>query len=659
MTIEQTTDLNTNSQQQEPANESSKASVEANPQDNFSATYSPDDNKLRLTSVYRLDAETFERLKKAGFKWAPKQGVFYAQMWTPDREDLLIELAGSIEDEDTTLAERAEERAERFADYSDKRMKEADAARKSVDSIVEHIPLGQPILIGHHSERKARRDADRITRGMRKSVDLWETSTYWKQRAAGALAHAKYKELPAVRHRRIKGIETDLRKQLRHIKEAEASNKLWSRPELTAEQALHIANFDSINIRNEDGSWTSLWSLLSANRITPAEAAERAIRAHERSIKRSQRWVTHYNHRLEYERAMLGEQGGIAADAFDIVAGGMVLVRGEWVTVLRVTKREGRINSVTTNARYGTRVSIECVKDYRPPAEGAVEAVKAAIKAPPIVNLPGEGHIEMTKAEWSKIHRDYKGTRKVEASEASGAHRVRTVVQHGYLKPVYLTDTKRVELPAPTPAVAPLPREAVAPVVKPAAPAEKEPNAFEDLAERLKAGVELVASPLLYPTPADVAARMVELSGLRDGQSVLEPSAGTGALLEAVRQAGIASVQTIFEIDYRLCNSLRLRFDGVSQCDFLQVAPDHHRKHDAVLMNPPFNQAADIVHIKHALQFLKPGGTLVAICAGGPRQAEQLRPMAEASGGIWEPLPDDTFKAAGTSVRSFLLTIHR
>ena len=37
-------------------------------------------------------------------------------MWTPEREDLLLELCGEIEDEDTTLIERAEARAERFED---------------------------------------------------------------------------------------------------------------------------------------------------------------------------------------------------------------------------------------------------------------------------------------------------------------------------------------------------------------------------------------------------------------------------------------------------------------------------------------------------------------------------------------------------------------
>ena len=48
-------------------------------------------------------------------------------------------------------------------------------------------------------------------------------------------------------------------------------------------------------------------------------------------------------------------------------------------------------------------------------------------------------------------------------------------------------------------------------------------------------------------------------------------------------------------------------------------------KFDRIIMNPPFSDAADIKHIKHAIAFLKPGGRLVALCANGPRQHQQLQ----------------------------------
>jgi len=45
-------------------------------------------------------------------------------------------------------------------------------------------------------------------------------------------------------------------------------------------------------------------------------------------------------------------------------------------------------------------------------------------------------------------------------------------------------------------------------------------------------------------------------------------------------------------------------------------------------MNPPFADGADVKHIKHALHFLERDGRLVALCAAGPRQQAELRPLA-------------------------------
>ena len=193
------------------------------------ATYSPDDNKLRISSVSRFDSSTVARLSDAGFRWAPKQLLWVAPMWTPSRADLCEELAGEITDEDTSLVDRAEVRADRFDDYSARRASESQRAADAVRQLADGIPFGQPILIGHHSEARARRDAKRIENGMRRAVDLWDTSEYWKRRAAGAVRAAKYKERPDVRARRMRGLEADARKIEREIDECLSLARLWGK----------------------------------------------------------------------------------------------------------------------------------------------------------------------------------------------------------------------------------------------------------------------------------------------------------------------------------------------------------------------------------------------------------------------------------------------
>ena len=217
------------------------------------ATYSPEDNKLRFYPFARLAKEDYDRIKAHGFSWAPKQELFVAPMWTPERQQLLEMWCGEVGDEDKSLVDRATERAERFDNYSEKRESDANRAREAVSEISNGIPLGQPILIGHHSQRRAEKDAQKIQNGMEKAVRLWDQSQYWKDRAAGALRHAKYKELPDVRARRIKKIEAEKRKQERAKTEAEHLIRFW-------EGKLFAKNHETgerkpIEIKEENREW--------------------------------------------------------------------------------------------------------------------------------------------------------------------------------------------------------------------------------------------------------------------------------------------------------------------------------------------------------------------------------------------------------------------
>ena len=445
------------------------------------ATYSPEDNKLRIYPAHRLSAEEYARVKAAGYSWAPKQELFVAPMWTPAREDLARELCGEIGDEDTTLAERAEERADRFADYSDKRASDAASARAGVEAIAGRFEFGQPILIGHHSQRKAERDAERMQAGMRRAVDMWETAGYWKARAAGAIRAAKYKERPDVRARRIKGIEADLRKVERSTAEATEHARRWAvvarklaegaPAETVHALALHVANFDHVSRcypladfpRDPPASQyegqMGLWSALDGGVITPAQAVEIATRAHEHGNDHRARWAAHYANRLEYERAMLAEGGGLVADQHDLQPGGQVLARGEWAVILRVNRKEGRAVSVTVTGRSWGALGVEEIKDYRPATEEAAAAVKAATAKAPLCNYPSEGCATMTAAEWAKIYTDSKGTRETKATATHAAHRRRSLP--GYVAqrfgaprgdqwgwaPVFISDAKRTDPP--------------------------------------------------------------------------------------------------------------------------------------------------------------------------------------------------------------------
>lgn len=264
------------------------------------ATYNIQDNKLRLYPDSRLPEDEYKKLKEAGFRWAPKQECFYAGYWSPYREDVLLEFVDHIEPDDMTREERAEERAERFGEYSVKRAAEAEAEYRHADELSRAFEGGQPILVGHHSEKKARKLAEKIERGMQKTINLWETASYWEGRAEASLRHAKYLEKPTVRHRRIKKLEAERRSQERDFAKAQFKYEQACRDDLDLQKVL---NLYTLNIFN---NWTT-YNELKEGTTTWQEVAQ-SIRDHwPRYQRHYERWFLHYDNRIAYEKKMLGD----------------------------------------------------------------------------------------------------------------------------------------------------------------------------------------------------------------------------------------------------------------------------------------------------------------------------------------------------------------
>ena len=85
--------------------------------------------------------------------------------------------------------ERKEARIDRFEQRAASAQAESAAASHAAHEIMQHIPPGQPILVGHHSERHHRRDLDKIDRNMRKSIEAGEKAAYYASRAASAASN--------------------------------------------------------------------------------------------------------------------------------------------------------------------------------------------------------------------------------------------------------------------------------------------------------------------------------------------------------------------------------------------------------------------------------------------------------------------------------------
>lgn len=172
-----------------------------------------------------------------------------------------------------------------------------------------------------------------------------------------------------------------------------------------------------------------------------------------------------------------------------------------------------------------------------------------------------------------------------------------------------------------------------------------------------------------FATPEPLALKMVEWADIKGGESVLEPSAGHGAI---ARWFPENSIKTVVEPSPALAGRLKMVTDGkLLQHDF----EDLHlvNKFDAIIMNPPFGTAGKLAmeHIAKASEHLRDGGRIVALIPNGPAMAKRLDNFLygeDSKGKSLNPdmhlvaeyhLPAVTFERAGTKVMARVVIIDK
>lgn len=431
----------------------------------YSATFSVEDNKLRLYFARRLDAETYQRVKDMGFVWAPKQELFVAPSWTPQREDFCIEMAGEIEPEGTTLAERAEAKSDRLAGLSSKRAYEANAFFERANNISQRFYMGQPILVGHHSERKARKDQERMHNAMDASVEASKAAGYWQYRASGVVRHANRHHKPAVRINRIERLLKELRDIQRDINHGFKVMALWT----------DIANIEDANKKHEMVKYYSgaqlntgaaapwgTWSKRDKGELTDQEVIDLAFENGQVIVnsENRKRWIVHLLNRLAYERSELGEvqrfEGNITAAILQTFARTQGADKP-------TAKKQGDLWELSSDIPLPLHIgdgetlvlSTDEWRDLMQNVGYEVPAKKAAL--PPILNFKAEqitsaqrwnkgvekfAQIEMTSDDYQKVRDEMRGVR----VSVCGQFRFRVVHQRVDGKPYYHTETKAVFL---------------------------------------------------------------------------------------------------------------------------------------------------------------------------------------------------------------------
>ncbi len=172
-----------------------------------------------------------------------------------------------------------------------------------------------------------------------------------------------------------------------------------------------------------------------------------------------------------------------------------------------------------------------------------------------------------------------------------------------------------------------------------------------------------------FPTPLNIVKQMIELAELKENDSVMEPCAGQGAIVDEIYKVAKKCNVVLFEIDKNNCDILRKKGYKVSEVDFLtfRCSPEFLNV-DKVIQNPPFhiknNPQCDIDFIYYSWKFIKNNGILVSIVSESPFFRENnksikfcewlLKNNAEII-----KLPDNSFAESGTNVRTRIIKVKK
>lgn len=164
-----------------------------------------------------------------------------------------------------------------------------------------------------------------------------------------------------------------------------------------------------------------------------------------------------------------------------------------------------------------------------------------------------------------------------------------------------------------------------------------------------------------FETPRELAQKMIVMLQIEENNSILEPSAGRGAIIDYISWLPMGALIFAMEINPENCKLLvKKGFGIVEEGDFLTY--NWQTTFDRIIMNPPFTRQQDIDHIRHAWSLLEEGGILVSVVSESPffrenRLSVEFREFLDKVNAEIIINPEGTFKASGTMVRTRLIKI--
>jgi predicted RNA methylase len=165
-----------------------------------------------------------------------------------------------------------------------------------------------------------------------------------------------------------------------------------------------------------------------------------------------------------------------------------------------------------------------------------------------------------------------------------------------------------------------------------------------------------------FETPETLANQLVYLADVQQHDTILEPSAGRGAIIWAINK--VCGVQVdCYELmpeNVELLKKTDLCFNFLGN-DFFNNTGKTYSK---IIANPPFTNNQDIIHLQEMYKYLRRGGRLVCITSaswvnGNQNKQINFRQWLEDVNAEILDIESGTFKESGTTVGGKIVVINK
>ena len=168
-----------------------------------------------------------------------------------------------------------------------------------------------------------------------------------------------------------------------------------------------------------------------------------------------------------------------------------------------------------------------------------------------------------------------------------------------------------------------------------------------------------------FATPESLCNELVELAELNNYHTIMEPSAGQGAIIKAIHKIVPNVIVDCCEaMDMNQTFLKKLPNTNILCSDFLGLKAISSLKYDRIIANPPFSKNQDVDHVREMFSHLKSNGRLVSITSkhwqmsSNKKEVDFKNWLSDLGAQIIE-VDAGEFKESGTSIATIIIVIDK